>query len=120
MTPVLDIDYELDFDTITEKLADEIESLQPFGPQNPEPLFFSRNIEVAFAKIIGTSHLQLVLTQKGSRTQKKLKAIWFNVREDAVSERAFENMAFRLRRNYWNGNKGIQLVIEDAQFIKRV
>ena len=39
LNPKLAIDYDLQFHDISDKLLDELESLQPFGEKNPDPLF---------------------------------------------------------------------------------
>ncbi|MGD8294019.1 MAG: single-stranded-DNA-specific exonuclease RecJ, partial [Desulfobacterales bacterium] len=39
LTPTLPIDSELDLAMISDTLVDELESLMPFGTENPEPLF---------------------------------------------------------------------------------
>ena len=41
------IDYELDFEDITDALVDEVEGLTPFGEGNPEPLFMATDVRVA-------------------------------------------------------------------------
>lgn len=112
--PELLIDYELDFDMISEQLLNEIESLQPFGPENPEPIFSSKNIEVAFSKIVGNNHLRLSLKQRHSKSNKLINGIWFNANKDVQNKKFFNTMAFKLRWNYWNGNKTIQALIEDG------
>ncbi|MGD9054957.1 MAG: single-stranded-DNA-specific exonuclease RecJ [Desulfobacterales bacterium] len=111
----LTIDTEISFDDISAKLMDEIESISPFGIQNPEPLFMARNIKVLSSKIVGQHHRKMTLTQGDRRSAKSINAICFNAAKNLLSATSFERLAFRLRWNRWNGNKSIQLVIEDAQ-----
>jgi single-stranded-DNA-specific exonuclease len=114
--PSLEIDYELNFDMITESLIDELNSMQPFGPQNPEPVFYTKHIEIAFSKIIGSRHLRLMVRQKNNSTPSPiLSAIWFNADQDISERRFIKEIAYRLRKNYWNGGQSIQLVIEDIR-----
>jgi len=61
------VDYELDFDKISDDLIDELESLEPYGAGNPEPLFMSGNIKVVFSKIIGRNHRRMRLKQTSGR-----------------------------------------------------
>ncbi|MFZ2356497.1 MAG: single-stranded-DNA-specific exonuclease RecJ [Candidatus Omnitrophota bacterium] len=46
LLPGLDVDMELDLDSLTEGLAQEIKALEPFGTGNSEPLFFARNLKL--------------------------------------------------------------------------
>ena len=51
-TPVVTIDRVLSFDNITPGLIEALETLQPFGQDNPEPIFMARNVSVVFSKIV--------------------------------------------------------------------
>lgn len=114
--PCLDIDCELNFDMISDKLIEEIESLHPFGAQNPEPIFLSKNIEVTFSKTIGDNHQQMVLNQKiSSAPSRSISAIWFHADQDAQNKRYFKEIAYKLRWNHWNGVRKIQIIIEDIR-----
>jgi single-stranded-DNA-specific exonuclease len=114
--PSLEIDYELNFDMISAALIDEINSLQPFGPQNPEPLFVSKNIDVVFSKIIGHHHRRLMIKQRSKTTvSPALPAVWFNADQDIYDKKYFKEIAYRLRKNYWNGKQNIQVIIEDTR-----
>lgn len=110
--PKTEIDCTLSFDMISEKLADEVQMLSPFGEQNPEPLFAAENIEVRHARVAGEKHLQMSLAQTGSKTGKIIPAIWFNAAPGTKLPTGFERMAYRLRWNHYNGKKRLQLVVE--------
>ena len=111
----LTIDTEICFGDITTELLDEIESISPFGTQNPEPLFMARNINVLSSKIVGQSHRKMVLTQGDRRSAKPINAICFNAAGNLLSAPSFARLACRLRWNRWNDNQSIQIIIEDAQ-----
>jgi single-stranded-DNA-specific exonuclease len=63
LAPVLDIDAALPLHRINGELIAMFSRLGPFGCENPEPTFLSRNVEVADAKVIGEDggHLRLRL-----------------------------------------------------------
>ncbi|MBW2468818.1 MAG: single-stranded-DNA-specific exonuclease RecJ [Deltaproteobacteria bacterium] len=111
----LTIDTEISFDDISANLMDEIETISPFGIQNPEPLFMARNIKVLSSKIVGQNHRKMTLSQTDSRSAKPINAICFNAAKNLLSATFFERLAFRLRWNRWNGKQSIQLIVEDAQ-----
>lgn len=111
--PFVSIDHELGFNDINPNLIDEIESLKPFGAGNPEPVFLARNVTVISSEIVGENHRRMILSQSLGKEEKIYNAIHFNVDPDLDVNNYFEEMAFRLRWNRWNGNKSIQLVIEN-------
>jgi single-stranded-DNA-specific exonuclease len=115
LVPELTIDCELSFDDINEHFIDEIESLKPFGSENPEPVFLARNIAVSAPNIVGQNHRRMLLSQPGSQTQKKLNAIHFNVDSHQHMENFLTLVAFRIKWNRWNGNKTAQIIIEDIE-----
>jgi single-stranded-DNA-specific exonuclease len=113
--PRLTIDSEIHFDDISEKLIDEIETLSPFGAENPEPVFMAQNIKVVSSKIVGKNHRKMMLVPDAQPSGKPVPAIRFNAEDKMLTETAFTRIAFRLRWNRWNDNRTIQLIIEDAQ-----
>jgi single-stranded-DNA-specific exonuclease len=114
-TPRLTIDTQIRFDDISEVLIDEIETLSPFGNENPEPVFMAQNIKVVSSKIVGKNHRRMMLVQDVQPSGKPVPAICFNAEDNLLKETMFSRIAFRLRWNRWNNNKTIQLIIEDAQ-----
>jgi single-stranded-DNA-specific exonuclease len=114
-TPRLTVDTQIHFDDISEELIDEIETLSPFGTENPEPVFMAQNIKVVSSKIVGENHRRMMLVQDVQTSGKPVPAICFNAQDNLLKKTIFSRIAFRLRWNRWNDNKTIQLVIEDAQ-----
>jgi len=114
-TPRLTVDSEIHFDDISPELIDEIETLSPFGTDNPEPVFMAQNIKVESSKIVGQNHRRMMLVHDVQPTGKPVPAIRFNAEGNLLKETTFSRIAFRLRWNRWNDNKTIQLIIEDAQ-----
>ncbi len=112
-TPKLSIDGELDFDDISDRLIDEIESLTPFGNGNPEPLFIAKNVDVFSSKFVGKNHRSMLLKQSAGKIPKIFNAIHFNALTDAPLKDNFDRIAFRLRWNRWNGQKKVQIVVEE-------
>ena len=63
LAPAIDIDAALDLRHMNGKLIRMLSQLAPFGCANPEPVFLSRNVEIADVKSIGEDgeHLRLRL-----------------------------------------------------------
>jgi len=114
--PELPIDHELDLNDISDNLVDELESLEPFGAGNPEPLYMAKNVSMLSSRIVGKHHCQMVLSRKSMENSNRFNAIQFNVDPNTSPVETFEKVAFRLRWNRWNGKKSIQLIIEEAEF----
>lgn len=110
--PVVVIDGVLSFEDITPGLIEAMETLQPFGQDNPEPIFMARNVSVVFSKIVGLRHRQFRLKQPGSPSGAVFNAIQFNVNPEIPPPTFLEQIAFRLRWNTWNGQRSVQLIIE--------
>lgn len=115
LNPKLAIDYDLQFHDISDKLLHELESLQPFGEKNPDPLFQTENVKVCYSKILGGSHRRMVLRQEHAKAGKAVNAIQFNIDTRLPMADKFTRIAFRMRWNYWNGKKTPQIFIEDTQ-----
>lgn len=107
------IDQEIDFGTITPKLVDELALLQPFGTQNPAPLFMTHDITVHSSRLVGTRHRQMVLVQNGGTSPEKIRAIQFNVDPEAPCPRHITSLVYHLGWNYWKGRKSIQVNVVD-------
>ncbi len=112
--PELKIDSRVDFDMISPVLMDEITTLAPFGPENPEPLFQACKVNVKFSRIIGKNHRRMTLCQGRANSESTLNAIWFNADADGahnLDRTFFESLIFKLKWNQWNGKKTIQAII---------
>jgi single-stranded-DNA-specific exonuclease len=110
--PSLDIDSEIRFDQIGSNLMDEIHALEPFGAQNPAPVFMAREVIVVKATILGQRHRLMTLRQSSGEGA-PLSAIFFNLPPDMPRKDYFEEVAFRLQWDRYRGNSQIQLIVED-------
>ena len=113
LIPVISIDYELDFDDITDVLLNNIEKLKPFGTANREPLFMAENIKVASSKIAGGNHRRMLLKQQGSKTDRLINAMQFNIDINKPMQNRYDRMAFHIKWNRWNGSKTMQIIVEE-------
>ncbi len=114
-TPILPIDAEVNFGDVTEALADQLESLMPYGAENPEPLFLTRDVVVVSSTRVGAGHRRMVLRQAPPFGGPSLQAIQFNAALDQEEPSRFERMAFKVRWNHWNGTRSLQVLVADTQ-----
>jgi single-stranded-DNA-specific exonuclease len=111
--PVIPVDFVLDFADIKDQLIHQLESLKPFGANNPEPVFISKDIKVLSSKIVGENHRRMLLKQINCKIDIGFQAIHFNVDQNIPEKDYYDEIAYNLRWNYWNSKKTVQIVIED-------
>lgn len=115
LTPSLDIDCILDPAAITVDLYQIIETLKPFGMQNPRPVFASYDLRLTSAYSIGKNrtHLKLIVSHKS----KNLDCIGFNLAllYPRIADQTTVSLAYTIDENVWNGRRSLQLQIKDIR-----
>ena len=67
--PKVEIDAEIDFNTINRKFFENLKKFAPFGPKNPNPTFETRHVmDSGSSKIVGQKHLKLSLIQHNKQS----------------------------------------------------
>ncbi|MYC27366.1 MAG: single-stranded-DNA-specific exonuclease RecJ [Nitrospira sp. SB0662_bin_26] len=113
--PTVDVDAEVGLADVQFPLIRELERLQPFGTGNPEPTLVSRGISVLEKRVVGESHLKLVLRQPGSVP---LDSIGFRMGSLAAAIDAGNgriDAVFTPELNEWKGSSRIQLRLRDVR-----
>jgi len=98
-------------------LAAEIAAAGPFGAGNPEPLLVLPDVRVAFADIVGASHVKLRLAGGDATVLDAIafRAVGTPLGDGLLAARGKTlHVAGRLRQDDWNGRVRVQLEIEDA------
>lgn len=111
----LSIDAVLLPETIDLKLLGALAALEPFGQGNPKPIFVTKGLilrEDPF--VMKERHLKLKLESDSGR---QLEAVWWDG-VDLSKGRTLRRgsrieLAYVLEVNNWQGNRKIQLVVED-------
>lgn len=117
LTPLVEIDTEIQLDQITKNFFNVVSQMAPFGPENLHPVFLSDNVKVAGSlRIIKDKHLKFTAQQDGNKN--KLEAIGFGLAEHANRMKNGEKfkMAFSIEENNYMGYQSIQLNIKDIKF----
>jgi len=113
----VEIDAELPHEYLAPSIAALVERLEPYGEGNPALVFMAKAVPVMQVDIVGKqekSHLKLLLDFGAHRWP----ALWWNSAErygKDFTESDRLDVAFRVQRNYWNGQETPQLVIVDAR-----
>lgn len=129
LIPRVYIDIQLPFNNINVSLAEEIETLEPYGKGNHKPLFAEKNIGISKATILGINKnvLKLKFISNGGN---KLEGIYFGDIEkfrcylinkfgDEETIKMFNgvynniklDVTFNVSINEYRGNRNVQVVI---------
>ncbi|HZW97308.1 MAG TPA: single-stranded-DNA-specific exonuclease RecJ [Bacillota bacterium] len=111
----LSVDLELEGHDLTLDAAHSLQILEPFGEQNPQPLFFLRSAVISEIRTVGDgSHLRLslLLPERGEVT-----AIAFRQGDASLLYRVGDviDIVFNLVSNIWRGNESVNLHIEEMR-----
>ncbi len=115
LTPVINIDSDIDVAELTPKFVRVLSQFAPFGPDNMRPVFSARNVELSGQpRIVGKNHLKFKV-KKNSRT---IDAVGFNLgdlMDRTVRGRAGLDLAFSLDETDFEGEMMPQLKIRDIK-----
>jgi single-stranded-DNA-specific exonuclease len=108
LKPLVNIDVTATFKDLTQEFYQEIDSLQPWGIGNEEPIFLSKSVKVVDQRIVGKNHLKLTLGQtvEGQLIQKTAIAWRWG---DYFPLPKTIDIAYKLRENHWKGEVNLEL-----------
>ena len=111
---VVSIDVIVSPKELNFKLLDEINSLGPFGQENPEPTLglVRIKLEEQPRKISNGEHFQFSL----HNGQGFIRGIAWRMGDKIPPTNKEIDLAFKLRRNHWYGKSSLQLVLDDWKF----
>ena len=115
--PRVEIDAVLDLREVTDRTAEELLALAPFGHGNPVPLLAAWNVEIAGPPAVwNEKHLKVMVRQNGRTLA--LKAWKFAVRAGEVAAGSRVDIAFTLEEDQYNaarGNPAWSAVLRDVR-----
>ncbi|MGI8503299.1 MAG: single-stranded-DNA-specific exonuclease RecJ [Hassallia sp.] len=106
--PLIKIDAKAYLNEINSQLYQQLNALHPCGIDNPDPVFWTPNVQVIEQKIVGKSHIKLTLAQTIDNQQFKIKAIAWRW-GDYFPLPSQVDIAYKLRENNFNNNTTIEL-----------
>ena len=116
LTPMIDIDLELNLAAITPRFFGIINQMQPFGPQNMTPVFSSGGVMVAGKPtIMKEKHLKIEVYQTGTPV---FTAVGFSMAHhyaDLMTGKPFA-ICYSIEENDFRGQKTLQLMLKDIRF----
>jgi len=106
MHPTIEVDVEVKPADVNLKMIKEIMGMEPFGSENPYPVFLCRNVKVVNKTILKDKHLKLKLDNG-------IDAIGFNMVDMEKYADDKIDIVFKPSINEWNGLKQVQYIILD-------
>jgi len=115
LVPEVEIDTRLKLEDITWKLHEELVQMEPFGMNNPTPLFLVEKASLWQCRVVGNGNKHLKLWFK--ENDQIFEGIAFYKGERHCHLVSEENpkldIIFELQSDEWNGQKKLQLLIRD-------
>ena len=96
-------------------IINDLKSLEPFGKDNPEPIFYFKNIKSIKSKIINKRHVQNILKNKSGRS---IKSISFDCVNSELGKYLLNfkkefDLIGSIVENNWNNKKDLELRVID-------
>ena len=109
---MLDVETEIDEENVTERTAEAISLLEPYGAGNPVPLFVLRNAKITELTVLsGGKHTKMMLR----RNHKDMYAVIFgnNLSTEGFIVGDEVDVVCSIDINEFRGNKNVQLIVRD-------
>lgn len=114
LLPSLEIDIEIALSDLNEKIIDELELLEPHGADNPEPLFYTRNLKLkGQPQVLGRNTLKFWVTD-GNFTYQAIGFGLGNFKDSLINADYFD-LVYTPRLDNWQ-QETIILEVKDIFF----
>jgi len=107
------LDIDIDLRGLTWELQRELSRLEPYGCENPAPLFRSRSVRISSSRAVGSDGAHLKM-QLDDGTQ-DWDAIAFRQGDWAGKLPNRIDIAYSFEVNEWNGRRSLQLNVQDIK-----
>jgi single-stranded-DNA-specific exonuclease len=115
LLPSIDIDLELNFADLNEGLVKELERLEPFGMGNPEPLFYTRGLNLkGEVQLLNRGTLKFWATD-GVTTRQVIAFGMSSLRESLLSAASFD-LIYAPKIDSWRQEESMILEAKDIFF----
>lgn len=110
--PSLDVDMELGLADLSEEMISELDALEPFGTANPEPLFYTRNLQLKSApQVLSRETLKFWVTD-GEVTYEAIGFGMSNFKDSLIAADYFD-LVYTPKIDNWRGEGSILLEAKD-------
>ncbi len=111
------LDSYVELDQITSRFYNILCQMDPFGPENMQPVFGAKNLVLCESpKILKEKHLKMIVKDRDGKQQ--MQAIGFGMAhfKDSLEQSENFELAFTIQENEYNGFKSLQLYLKDIRF----
>ncbi|MCV3214229.1 DHH family phosphoesterase [Plectonema radiosum NIES-515] len=115
--PLIKIDAQANLNEINSQLDQQLNALHPCGIDNPDPVFWTPDVQVIEQQIVGKGHIKLTVAQIIDNRQFKIKAIAWRW-GDYFPLPSRLDIAYKLRENNFNHNTTIELELVGVRLAK--
>jgi single-stranded-DNA-specific exonuclease len=106
LKPLVKIDAQIRLNQIDTNLYQAIENLQPWGIENDVPVFWTPQVRIIEQSVVGKNHIKMIVGD-GSSTKRAIAWRW----AEYCPLPTPLDIAYKLRKNTWNGEENIELEI---------
>ncbi|MFZ9661051.1 MAG: single-stranded-DNA-specific exonuclease RecJ [Chitinophagaceae bacterium] len=113
--PSILIDAELKLEDCSMSLYNIIKQMEPFGPENPQPVFVAKKVrDTGNSKLLKDQHIKFQIQQGNV----KISGIGFNMSQQfhIVRSGLPFDIIFTLEENIWQGITSIQVKVIDIRY----
>jgi len=117
MVPEIEIDTEIQLKDLSFSFYNILQQMEPFGPENPKPVFCVKNVLNNGCKIVKEDHLRFEIAQDGTR----MSGIGFNLayKFEMLGQPEKLDIVFTLEENYFNGKNSLQMKVIDFNIAEK-
>ncbi len=114
--PIIQIDADVKLSDLTSSFLKILDQMEPFGPENPKPLFMVKGVTNVGCKIVKENHVRFVVEQNG----KRFSGIGFNLAEKfkLIAQNSTLDLVFHLEENTYLDQTSLQLKVIDLKASK--
>ena len=113
LRPRINIDAEVNLQTLSGDMYPKIQQLAPFGVGNPLPTFLSRRVEIQEQRLCGTQNEHLKLRVK--QGESSWDAMGFDLGAYAKEIGRLMDLVYTVELNRWNGHETLRLNLIDFE-----
>ena len=111
MIPEIIIDAEVEPNDLSLSFYKILDQMEPFGPENPRPVFCMKNLKNTACRIVKNDHVRFEVEKNGTSFQ----GIGFNLGEkfSSLHNDSLLDIVFTLEENHYNNKTSLQMKVID-------
>ena len=115
VTPAIDIDCEIAFGDINREFLRRLRYFNPFGPENPKPVFITRGVvDAGTSKLVGRTLEHVKLEIVDGKSTRIINGIAFGMAQyyDHIKQGKPFDICYTIEENRRRGSSSIQLMVK--------